>query len=182
MGYTWTAPKTWISTDVPTYTDFNDISENLRFLHTKDRVHAYDSADQNISNTTWELMTWDSEDYDNNTLHSTSSNTGRLTCQSSGLYLVEFKINWEVNTTGQRRVMLRKNSGGSDSGGTAQGTWYAEAIGTEQTTVAGGRGIVLNTGGSNDYVELFVYQNSGGSLAVKSGASISYFQMMQITG
>ena len=182
MGYTWTAPVTWGASDTPDHNDMNDISENLRFLHTKDRVHVYDSADQSISNATWELMTWDSEDYDNNTMHSTASNTGRLTCQSSGLYLVEFKIQWETNTTGERNVMLRKNSAGSDSGGTNLGSWNVAGISNDNTVVSGGRGVALNTGGANDYIELFVQQDSGGALSVKSGASVSFLQMMQITG
>lgn len=179
MGYTWTAPPTWIATDVVDHTDMNDISENLRFLHTKDRVGVYDSADQSISNATYELMTWDSEDYDNNGMHNNSSNTGRLTCQSDGLYLVEFKINFATDTNGNRRVMLRKNAAGSSAGGTNQGVWYETAIASDNTTVSGGRGIALN---STDYVELFVYQDTGGALNVSSGASVSFFQMMQITG
>jgi hypothetical protein len=183
MPYTWTPPVTWVATDVPDYTDMNDISENLRFLHTKDRVHVYDSVDQSIGNAGWELMTWDSEEYDNNDMHSTSSTTARLSCKSDGLYLVEFKIAFASNTTGVRRVMLRKNSAGSDSGGSTLGTWNEDALTGQQTTVSGGRGVVLNTGGSpNDYIECFVWQDSGAALNVVAGASTSFVQMMQITG
>jgi hypothetical protein len=182
MPFTWTAPNTWLAGDTPDYNDMNEISENLRFLHTKDKVHAYRSTDEAVADSTWELLNWDSEDYDNNSMHSNVTNNGRLSCQSDGAYLVNFKVNFATNTTGIRRVMLRKNSGGSDSGGTHLGTWNEDGIATENTSVHGGRVVVLSTGGTNDYVELFAYQTSGGSLDVKSGANVSYFQMMQLTG
>ena len=182
MAYTWTTPATWIAASTPDYNDMNDISENLRFLHTKDKVHAYRAANEAIANTTWELLNWTDESYDNNTMHDNATNNGRLSCKSDGLYLVEFKINWDSNTTGVRKVMMRLNSGGSDAGGTHLGTWIEDGIASNQTTVHGGRGVVMSTGGTNDYVEFFGYQDSGGSLDIIAGANTSFVQMMQITG
>lgn len=176
---TWTSPPTWIATDTPDFNDLNDLSENLRFLHTKDKVHAYLSANQAVTDSTWEEIDWDAEDYDSNAMHSNVSNHSRLVAPTDGAYFVEFKVNWAVETAGMRRVMLRKNANAVDSGGTHLGTWYQDGIATYQTTVAGGRLVVLS---ATDYVEAFAYQTSGGGLDIESGANTSFMQMMQITG
>lgn len=182
MAYTWTAPPTWTGTDVPTAAQLNDLSENLRFLRTKDRCHVYRNADQNVADSTWVLLTWNNEDFDNNTMHDNATNNSRVRCMSDGVYYVSFKVNFDTNTTGIRKVMLRKNSGGSDSGGTLLGTWTADGIGSDNTTVDASRIVPLNTGGTNDYVELFGWQNSGGTIATKAGSDKTYLQVVQYTG
>lgn len=182
MAFTWTAPKTWIATDTPTVGQLNDISEDLRFLRTKDKAHVYRTTNENLLDATWEVLNWTAESYDNNSMHNNAADTGRLSCQSDGLYFVEFKCNFDVNTTGVRKIMMRLNSGASDVGGTHLGTWNEDGIASNQTTVAGGRGVVMATGGTNDYVELFGYQDSGAPLDIISGAATSFAQIIQITG
>ena len=50
------------------------------------RVH--NSANISVSDSTWTSMTFDSERYDTDSIHSTASNTSRLTCVTAGKYLI----------------------------------------------------------------------------------------------
>ena len=57
-------------------------------------VRAYNSGNVAVSATTWTTVTCDSERFDTDTMHSTSSNTGRLTVPTNGdgLYLIGANI------------------------------------------------------------------------------------------
>lgn len=184
MPYTWTAPPTWGPTDVPDENDLNDLMENLRFLRTKDRCHVYLTADENTAGAgTWEALLFDAEESDNNTMHSNVTNKSRVTVQTDGTYWVSFKVVFDSNGTGARKVMLRKNANASDTGGTTLGTWTVNnAGGSNPCSVTGSRLVPLSITGTNDYIELFVSQDSGSTLAVRSGASVSYLQVVQYTG
>ncbi len=176
----WTNPRTWVIAETATAAQLNThLRDNLDFLHTKDRVHVYRTANENCVDSTWELNNWTAEVFDNNTMHDNATNNSRLKCNSDGVYLVEFKINFVAETAGQRKVMLRRNSGGSDTGGTDQGTWTEDGIVTSATTVAGARLIALN---NTDYIETFSWQSSGSPLDISSGAEVTFVQMMQLAG
>jgi hypothetical protein len=47
----------------------------------------YNSGNQTISNATWTDLTFDSELYDTDTMHDTSSNTNRITFTTAGVYV-----------------------------------------------------------------------------------------------
>lgn len=47
-----------------------------------------------IANNSTTQLTFDSERWDTDGMHSTSTNTGRLTCVTSGLYLVFANVQW----------------------------------------------------------------------------------------
>lgn len=57
-------------------------------------ARVYNSGDVAISATTWTTITFDAERFDTDTVHSTSSNTGRLTVPANGggLYLIGANI------------------------------------------------------------------------------------------
>lgn len=177
---TWTNPRTWVNGETVTHTELNEqIRDNLDFLHSKDHVSVYRTANETVTDSTYGLLNWNAEAYDSNSMHDNATVNSRLRCNSDGLYLVIFKINFEIDNTGQRRVMLRENAAGSSSGGTTRGVWSGEGIATYETTVAGTRLLRLV---DTDYVELFAYQNTGSSLDIESGSSTSFFQLMQLAG
>jgi hypothetical protein len=94
-------------------------------------------------------------------MHSTSSNTGRLTAPSGGAgkYLIELNVAWASNATGVRVLKLIYNGvTGIGSTTVAPGTTgeWTQSVSTVWS---------LNAG---DYVTAVVYQNSGGSLAVSA--------------
>ena len=56
-------------------------------------------------------LTFDTEDYDNASLHSTSANSSRLTAPTPGIYDVVGQVGWGTNTSGIRELELVKNGG-----------------------------------------------------------------------
>jgi len=176
----WTSPRTWVAGETVTAAQLNEqIRDNLDFLHSKDHASAYDSTNQSLTDSTYENITFDSEHFDSNSMHNTSSTTSRIKCNSDGLYLAVFKVTFDTNTTGIRRVQLRENAAGSSAGGTARGVWNGPALSGENTIVAGSRLVRLV---DTDYVEIFAYQNSGGALDVVNGSSQTWLQLMQLAG
>ena len=119
------------------------------------RVKVTRTTDQTITSGAESTITWDSEVFDTDDMWTSTSST-RITFKTAGLYLVTAAFNFDTNSTGRRYGLLRFN--GSVSGAV-----------TEVPAVSGGSTVgqihQLYTASVNDYVELRVYQNSGGSLA-----------------
>lgn len=63
---------------------------------------AYASAAQSVPTATFTTLTLDSERYDNDGIHSTVTNTSRLTIQKSGIYL--FTTNLQFQASAATRV------------------------------------------------------------------------------
>lgn len=120
-------------------------------------ARVYNNADISVANGALVALTFNTERFDTDTIHDTGTNTGRLTCKTAGVYLITANIAFDVNSTGHRDVYLRVN-----------GTTIMAA--TVQPALAlAGNIIVCSTHYSlavNDYVEVVVYQNSGGALNV----------------
>jgi hypothetical protein len=132
----------------------------------------YNSSNISVSNDTDTYLTFDSEEFDNDSCHSTSTNTGRLTCNTAGTYLVTANINFAANSTGYRAIWFRIN------GSTVFGTVRVPAASSLATMLTTCRVIQLAVG---DYLELGVRQNSGGNLNVQRVADTSpYFSMVRI--
>ena len=119
---------------------------------------------QTISNTTFEVLTYNSEAYDTDSYHSTSTNTSRITIPSAGKYLVFANIMWAAsNAGGARQMDLRKNNNAIRSWGyLGYGTSNAQSMPFA---------IVENLA-ANDYLELAVYQSTGGNLGVLNGTGL----------
>jgi len=69
------------------------------------------SVDLNINNNTTTAITWNTEDFDTDGFHSTSTNTSRFTIPAgkAGKYLFQSTIRLNNNTTGNRTLSLSKN-------------------------------------------------------------------------
>lgn len=137
------------------------------------RVAVTDSnATQSINDSTWTTVTFDTETYDTDTMHSTSSNTGRLTATTAGLYLVDGVVSWDTNTTNKRQMRILANGSTIIPGGidtrAAVASMYQSA-----------RGHALLTAGQ--YVELQVWQDSGGARTIaRDGGITPYFTMTRV--
>lgn len=170
-------------------TDWNAVIDGVNRVNSgttsvgRPAVMASDTATSNVSNATWTLMTFASEEYDTQGFHSTSTNTGRLTVNYSeaGLYQVHGMVTLDYSTSGKTvSIQVRKNAAGSSTGGTL----LAQA-----TTMLSDNSLVITAAtintmvrlASNDYVELFVFQNSGGALARKGTDLAHRFGMLWLT-
>ena len=69
-------------------------------------ARVYNSVNQNVLNDTDTNVTFDSERWDSGGIHSTLSDTHRLTAPEDGLYVVTAHVQWAANATGYRRIAL----------------------------------------------------------------------------
>ena len=122
-------------------------------------VHVYNSGNLSINDSTLTALTFDTERYDTDTLHSTSSNTSRLTATVGGKYLIFAGLGFASNATGYREFTVKLNNT----------TYIIDDI---RIPVTGNRTFAnfstvyqLSAG---DYVEVVVYQTSTGVLTVDS--------------
>jgi hypothetical protein len=164
-------------------TDYNGIINNINYLGSgtagtgRPAVMATSVLDTSLTAATWTNMLFASEEYDTSAMHSTVTNTGRLTVATGedGLYQVTASVflNYHagIHPCG---LMLRKNAAGSSTGGT---------LITQSTTVLSNNAVVITGAELNthlrlaaaDYLELFVIQDSGGALVLKGSVNTHRF-------
>jgi hypothetical protein len=122
-------------------------------------VSAYKSTNQSVSNATNTALTFDSESFDTDAFHSTSTNTSRITIPAgkAGYYNLIANVVFGTNSTGIRQINFAKN------GSAAIYTAQISASSASETIVSVSYLIKLLAA---DYVEAFVYQTSGGALNI----------------
>lgn len=124
------------------------------------------SVAQSIANSTIQAVLWDTENEDTDNYHSTSSNTSRIVIPAGmdGKYLFTANIAFETNVTGIRFVWFVKN------GVTAQRYSLASspAVSGDVSSYCIARPFRLVAG---DYLEVYVFQNSGGALNIRGESS-----------
>lgn len=136
-------------------------------------ARVYNNAALTIPDATWTALTFNSERFDTDGIHSTTTNTGRLTCQTAGVYAVVAHVQFAANVTGIRMVQIQRN-------GTrvALDTRNAVANASYPTTVSLSTCVALTAG---QYLEVLVLQNRGGNLNVDASAeSTPEFAMVRI--
>ncbi|MDO8335636.1 MAG: tail fiber domain-containing protein, partial [Candidatus Saccharibacteria bacterium] len=140
-------------------------------------VRAYSTVAHTIATSTSTALTFNQERYDTSAIHSTSSNTSRFTAPTKGKYLITGSTMWVANASVTRRItsIFLNNT-----------TFLARS----ETTPAASTNIAQNVAtvyelNAGDYVELLVFQNSGGNIdTVASDATtqITEFSMTKIDG
>lgn len=125
---------------------------------------AYNDGTQSIPNNSSTAVTFNTDEWDTDAIHDTGSNTSRFTVPSgkAGKWSFTWKVGFASNTTGNRVVFLRKN-GGTDSNNVIGSS--IEFTPPSTIHLQGSSSVDLAVG---DYIELFIYQNSGGGLDIGS--------------
>jgi len=138
-------------------------------------ARVYNSGAIAIANNTWTTLTFDSERYDTDTIHSTVTNTSRLTATTAGTYLIVLNVSIQDHVSGGTRaaqIML----GGA--------TVLAVDMHAPSTSAGHPTSICVSTIyalSATNYVEAQVYQNSGGALNALASANYSpEFSMQRI--
>lgn len=105
----------------------------------------------------------DTEAYDSDNGHSTTTNTSRYVIQVAGTYLILATGAFDINATGNRKVGINVNGanalGGAFTGPSMSSNSWVASVGVYQA---------LNVG---DYVELVMWQTSGANLVTKFGGA-----------
>jgi len=121
-------------------------------------ARAYNSGNLTIPNGVATALTFDSERFDSDTIHSVAVSTGRLTCQTAGVYHIMGQVRWAVDADGYRAAYIRLNGA----------TTIASVIHVSASAGVS-NDIIVSCHyqlALNDYVELVVYHTAGGDLAV----------------
>jgi hypothetical protein len=137
-------------------------------------VRLVKTTGQATSTGAWTAITYDTETYDTDAFHSTSSNTSRITIPTglAGYYLIYANIAWAANGSGQRGVKIYQNG--------SQDRWK------QFQAANGGYGNFLTVAdvyylGVTDYIEIVAYQDSGGNLNVLGSDSNTGFGIFGAT-
>lgn len=135
-----------------------NVRDAINFLTAPPLCVLTHSATQTLTTATVTPIVFDTEATDTDGMHSTASNTSRITAVTAGYYLVAGHIPFAANATGGRHGWLSLN------GTTTRIAWASATSVTAATitSLAMSGAVFLNVG---DYVELMGYQTSGGNLA-----------------
>jgi hypothetical protein len=128
----------------------------------------YKNANQTVNNATNTAITFQSESYDTDGFHDTSTNTSRITIPAGkgGKYLLTGSIGMSTGAN-EREISVWKN--GTKFNIMSQ--LYAENLGGFYN----GFSYVISLV-ATDYIELYMNQGSGGSLTVFNGQDTTSFQ------
>lgn len=160
------SPRTWAVGEYVTAARLNDVRDALNFKLTNyPHCHVYDGTGITMTNATATLVTWDSEVYDNDTMHSTSTNTSRITFTTAGLYQVDCRLTVAGGTTFTTLdLMCRLNAAGASGGGTLVRTQpWETAAGLRTAQLSFARAF-----SASDYIEFWLTQASGANRSLSS--------------
>lgn len=127
------------------------------------------AASQTISNSTGTNITFDAEQFDTDSYHSTTTNTERLTVPKTGYYLLSGNIDWQGSSTGYRQMTFQKN--GAD---------LLYTYSTPNSSSNSTNNSYIAYASANDYFVLRVWQNSGGNLLAYNGAQDTVFSIVYL--
>lgn len=136
---------------------------------------AYSSSGMTIPDSTDYPLAFDSERWDTDNIHVTTAGTnGRLVCRTPGRYFICGMVKFASSGVGNRGVKIKLNAANTPLAGqffpnAGANSWYA-TVSTVYDLV------------ENDYVTLWVYQNSTGTLSIQQEANISPEFAMQRIG
>ena len=122
------------------------------------------SVDLTTTDATTLTVNFNTETFDVDGYHDTSTNTSRITIPSgkTGYFLISYNLRFNNNATGYRNVNLLRN-------GSNIKTITVQAITSGSATSLGSTQIVYATTG--DYFQLQAFQNSGGNLDLSGGTN-----------
>jgi len=132
--------------------------------HMNQSCKVTNSAAQSIPDATVTALTWNTETWDTNDIHDTTTNPSRLTCKVAGIYLVVAFLGWASNTTGRRTLRIYKN--GAQLSMTEMPITSAAPYGN---TIL----VDIVSLDVNDYIESLAHQTSGAALDIVS-AELSF--------
>lgn len=150
----------------------NSVKDGVDFLvgtgaNTSPIVSVRQTVAQTLTTGTWAAVTMDFETLDTDGMHSTATNTSRLTVVTAGWYLVNGTAGFASNATGVRQAGLRVNGTGTSTSNSGQVN--INAVGGGQPSALQVSSLVQLAVG--DWIELVMRQTSGGNLDTETALS-----------
>jgi hypothetical protein len=153
-----------------------DITGSTAYINSTSSVpigigaRVYNSTGTIVSNNTQTALTFDTERYDTDGMHSGTSS--QLFCNTAGKYLISFNASFEPHDTSWRLFGIYLNNT------TIIGYVSYPVVSVNQVCI--GNITTIYDLAVGDYVEAIVHQNSGGDLDIIAGANYSPEFMMQL--
>jgi hypothetical protein len=120
------------------------------------------TTNQAISTATWTGVQMNvTDDYDSNSIHDTTTNNTRFVLNATGIWSVTLRAQFAGNGTGDRYLAVYLN-------GAQYGHPYRVPGNATQNTLEHADDVKATA--TTDYVELFVYQDSGGNLNISTAS------------
>lgn len=141
------------------------------WMTNRPRVHAYDAVGVSMANGTDTLLTFNSEVYDNDSMHSISSLTSRITFTTAGLYTIRFQVQFPAATWTVFTVNARLNSAENPAAGTTIGPFTYGPSTTQLFNLSFAYQVV-----ANDHMQFWINQSSGGAKTTVNGTSRTFCQ------
>lgn len=166
-------PATKTAGDGLTAADWNAyVRDNQEMLHVPPRCLVDHDAVQSIPHATVTSVLFNSEVLDNDSMHSTTSDTSRITAKTAGLYTMAASVEFVANATGERVLSIVLN--GSETLVTQAIDAPADPARINVATI-----YYMDV---DDYVEARVYQTSTGALNLNTSSDIPNFRVAWIGG
>ena len=166
----WTAPTNVATGDVLTASRYNnEVVGNAGFLFKPPMCVLRNTAGAvSIPNTTFTELLYAAELVDTDTMHSTTTNTGRITINTAGVYCVTSNILWTGAGAAGSRVLMQINKNGAEICRTDSGNYGA-------STALGFCLAVTTSCAVTDYLTFSVYQSSGAARNVDESGFAATF-------
>jgi hypothetical protein len=159
MAYAALSTIQTIATGQPfTAATLQQANDNDEFLIDPPACSIMESTAQSLADNTATTLTSNEENFDNDSMHSTATNTTRITAQTAGRYVFFATVSFAANATGHRVLRLLVNNTTSYDLQVVNSSTAATPI-----VLSGSKTLVL---AASSYVECVAAQNSGGALNV----------------
>lgn len=163
---TWTVVRGTQGTTGATHADAKKVSavltkEDLDSMGDASAARVFANANVAIASGVETALPMDGEDFDTEDWHDNVTNNTRLTAKRPGICAISARAQWETNATGVREIIIRKN-GTDNISRTKDLNPDAAAETKQEISIASFRLL------AGDFVELFVFQTSGGSLDIEA--------------
>lgn len=160
-------PLTAVAINKISAAGFNSgVRDPLSFLLDPPRCDVSLGSNISVTDGVATLITYDTEELDTDTMHSTASNTSRITFTTAGRYLVHVYVMWSSLLLSRCIVNVRLNSGGSSAGGSSIRSFDFNTSSTIPSQMCIPLERLFN---ATDYIEVFVTQTSGGTRPLQGG-------------
>lgn len=157
MPKTYTAAGTAVAGQVYTAAAHNVIATNVNNFIVPPMCQVKRTTTQAITTASVTDVLFNAETFDTDDMHSTTSNTDRITVNTAGVYIVTGNLQMAGNATGVRGIYIRKN-------GSTFARFFVTAV--DALNLPGLSASAVITASAGDYFTCSVYQNSGGNLDV----------------
>lgn len=156
------SPRTWIQNEIPPYDTLNqEVYETVAFLLQPPMIRLRQTVAQSIPNATYTAITFNIEDNDSYSWHSTTSNTSRVVPTYPGWYRGWYSLGYQNTSGGSFRIGgIQKNGGGAIS----RSRRDSKPPTASTLTLYKGIPFFIDVNGSTDYIEVLMYQDTGAAM------------------